>query len=150
MRDLGVPAGLGDDNSEAFAVNDKGQIVGDSGIGFIESYNSDHALLWQDGKWFDLNTLIPASSGYQLIIASDINARGQIVVWAVDQSSGSVHAALLTPQQAEEPRNGATESSNVARAPSASTTAASSSGIPFLSEDAKRLLDLARHAKHPH
>jgi len=48
MHDLGVPAGLGDDNSEANSLNDNGQIVGDSGLGFIESYAPDHALLWQN------------------------------------------------------------------------------------------------------
>ena len=146
MSDLGVPNGLGDDNSEALSLNDNGQIVGDSGVGFIETYNSDHALLWQNGDWADLNTLIPANSGYQLIVASHINARGQIVVWAVEQSTGNVHAALLTPQQSQEQRGDATQSSRIASSLSASRAAAPM-GIPFLSEDARRLLKLARHTK---
>lgn len=146
MRDLAVPGGLGDDNSEALSLNNNGQIVGDSGVGFIETYSSDHALLWQDGEWADLNTLIPADSGYQLIVASDINALGQIVVWAVQESTGNIHAALLTPQQADGQRKGATESSNVANVLSATKNAASP-GIPFISEDGRRLLELAKRAK---
>ena len=149
MRDLGVPAGLGDDNSEANKLNNNGQIVGDSGIGFSESYVSDHALLWQDGEWADLNTLIPAGSGYQLIVANDINARGQIVVVAVDQGTGNVHAVLLTPQQAEKQRIGATKSPSFASTRS-TTTAAGSPRIPFISEDAQRLLQLARRARFAH
>ena len=148
MRDLGVPSGLGDDNSEANKLNNNGQIVGDSGVGFIESYVSDHALLWQDGRWADLNTLIPANSGYQLIVAFDINARGQIVVCAVQQSTGNLHAALLTPKQAEETRTRVIENSNLA-SPLASTPAVSL-GIPYVSEDARRLLELARHTKLAH
>lgn len=147
MSDLGVPAGLGDDNSEARSLNNNGQIVGDSGIGFIETFSSDHALLWQNGEWADLNTLIPADSGYQLIVAFDINARGQIVVCAVEQSTGNVHAALLTPQGTEE--DGKTESSNIANTRSAATATASP-GIPYLSDDARRLLELARRAKLRH
>jgi probable HAF family extracellular repeat protein len=144
MHDLGVPSGLGDDNSEALSLNNNGQIVGDSGIGFIETYNSDHALLWQDGEWADLNTLIPADSGYHLIVAFDINARGQIVVCAVQQSTGDVHAALLTPQQEDD-----SESSHVTTTHRAAAAAASP-GAPFLSEGARRLLERARRTKVTH
>jgi probable HAF family extracellular repeat protein len=101
MHDLGVPAALGDDNSEASSLNDNGQIVGDSGVGFIETYAPDHALLWQNGAWSDLNTLIPSNSGYYLIVAFDVNARGQIVVCAVKVNTGNVHAALLSPQPSD-------------------------------------------------
>ncbi|HUD65339.1 MAG TPA: hypothetical protein VMQ17_12200 [Candidatus Sulfotelmatobacter sp.] len=105
MHDLGVPAG--DDNSEAISLNDRGQIVGDSGVGSILSYVPDHALLWRNGgddafswrnAWVDLNTLIAPDSGYYLIKAFDVNARGQVAVCAVQQSTGDIHAALLSPQ----------------------------------------------------
>jgi len=132
---LGIPAGFGDDNSEANSLNDSGQIVGDSGVGFIETYTSDHALLWQDGGWIDLNTLIPADTGYHLIVAFDVNARGQIVVCAVQQSTGNIHAALLTPQ----PLNVGGRSDVLA--------AAASDAAPPLSEDARRLLAHARRSK---
>jgi probable HAF family extracellular repeat protein len=98
LTDLGVPAG--DDNSEAMSLNNHGQIVGDSGVGFIESYAPDRALLWQNGVRADLNTLVPSDSGYHLIVAFDVNARGEIVVCAVQLSSGNIHSALLSPQPA--------------------------------------------------
>jgi len=136
MKDLGVPAGLGDDdNSEANSLNDSGQIVGDSGVGFIETYSPDHALLWQNGAWIDLNTLIPPDSGYYLIVAFDVNARGQIVVCAVQQTTGNIHSTLLTPQP-----------SNVVGRSDAPATVASDAALP-LSENAQRLLALARRTK---
>lgn len=133
LSDLGVPAG--DDNSEANSLNNQGQIVGDSGIGFIESYAPDRALLWQNGSRFDLNTLIPSSSGYHLIVAFDVNARGEIVVCAVQLSSGNIHAALLSPQAAK-----ATGSASAFAADS--TTA-----VPSLSPRAQRMLEHASHMK---
>ena len=131
LTDLGVPAG--DDNSEANSLNNNGQIVGDSGVGFIETYTPDHALLWQNGAWSDLNTLIPPNSGYYLIVASDVNARGQIVVWAVNVNTGNVHAALLSPQ----PSN-----LTPGKAGNAHQTA------PHLSANAQRLLTLVRTRLH--
>jgi probable HAF family extracellular repeat protein len=134
MHDLGVPAGLDDDNSEANSLNDKEQIVGDSGVGFIETYTPDHALLWQDGAWSDLNTLIASDSGYHLIVAFDVNARGQIVVCAVNRSTGNVHAALLSPQP-----------SNITPGNSANAH----KQAPLLSANAQRLLTLVRARPHP-
>jgi probable HAF family extracellular repeat protein len=157
FQDLGIPAGFGDDNSEAISLNDSGQIVGDSGVGFIETYSQNHALLWQkgdgearleagegvvaggddgrQGRWIDLNTLIPPDSGYHLIVAFDVNARGQIVVCAVQQSTGNIHAALLTPQP-----------SNVGSRSDILAAAVSDAASP-LSEDARRLLAHARRSK---
>jgi probable HAF family extracellular repeat protein len=134
MHDLGVPAGLGDDNNEANSLNDNSQIVGDSGVGFIETYNPDHALLWQNGAWSDLNTLILSNSGYYLIVAFDVNGRGQIVVCAVNVNTGNIHAALLSPQ------------------PSNVNDSGSSGGLPHkiaptLSENARQLLMRARAIK---
>lgn len=135
LTDLSVPEGFGDDNSEANSLNDNGQIVGDSGVGFIESYAPDHALLWENNGWTDLNTLIPSDSGYHLIVAFDVNASGQIVVCAVQQSTGNVHAALLTPQP---DRN----VSGRLGTPAATGNAASS-----ISAQARHLLALARSLK---
>jgi uncharacterized membrane protein len=138
MHDLRVPAGLGDDNSEANSINDRGQIAGDSGVGFIEIYLSDHALLWQDNTWTDLNTVIPADSGYHLIVAFDVNARGQIVVCAVQQSTGNIHAALLTRH-----------ASNAGGNPAAPRADLKAAAMPPLSENARRLLQLARRTNFP-
>lgn len=138
FTDLGVPQGFGDDNSEANSINDNGQIVGDSGVGFIESYVQDHALLWQNGAWADLNTLILSDSGYHLIVAFEVNASGQIVVCAVQQSTGNVHAALLTPQldRSVSIRLG--------------TPAATGNPASSLSSQARHLLALARGLKSGH
>jgi probable HAF family extracellular repeat protein len=132
LTDLGVPAG--DDNSEANSLNNHGQIVGDSGVGFIESYSPDRALLWQSGVRADLNTLI-ADSGYHLIVAFDVNARGEIVVCAVQQSTGHIHAALLTLQPA-----------NVRGNAGASDTAVLN-GPLSVSSRARQMLDHARRMK---
>jgi probable HAF family extracellular repeat protein len=133
MRDLGVPAA--DDNSEANSLNDAGQVVGDSGVGYILNYLPDRALLWQNDQWIDLNALIPADSGYRLMAAFDVNARGQIVVSAIQLSTGKMHAALLTPQP-----------SSIAGSAAASTGGASGK-MPPLSESAQRLLALGRAPK---
>jgi len=126
MQDLGVP--FGDDNSEALSLNKNGDVVGDSGVGFIFGYNLNHALLWRDNMWIDLNTVSPSGSGFYLIQALDVNARGEIVVCAVNVDTGNVHAALLSPQPANlTPGN----SGNVHQAPP-------------LSASAQRLLTLVR------
>lgn len=127
LTDLGVPAG--DDNSEANSLNSHGQIVGDSGVGFIETYRPDRALLWQNGTRFDLNTLIPDDSGYHLIVAFDVNARGEIVVCAVQNSTGHVHAALLTPQREDVSNN------------AQSSTAEATTELPPLSPRAERMIE---------
>ena len=133
LTDLGVPAG--DDNSEANSLNNGGQIVGDSGVGFIESYAPDRALLWQNGARTDLNTLVPSDSGYHLIVAFDVNARGEIVACAVQLSSGNIHAALLSPQPAN--IGGNSDPSGVGAAMVLSS----------LSPRAQHMLDHARHMK---
>jgi probable HAF family extracellular repeat protein len=135
MHDLGVPAGLGDDNSEANSLNDSGKVVGDSGVGFIESYTPNRALLWESGPSIDLNTLIAANSGYQLTVAFDVNSRGQIAVCAVEQSTGNIHALLLTPQP-----------SNVSKS-DRSLSPLPSHLAPPLSPDASRLLEHARRTR---
>jgi probable HAF family extracellular repeat protein len=133
LTDLGVPAG--DDNSEALSLNDRGQIVGDSGVGFIEGYPPDRALLWQNGVRADLNTLVPPVSGYHLIVAFDVNARGEIVVCAVQQSTGNIHAALLTPQPANVSGN------------AGASDAAVLNGSWSVSLHAQRMLEHARRMK---
>ena len=52
------------------AINASGQVVGSSG---------DRAFLYRDGAMIDLNTLLPANSGWVLKEAVGINDRGQII-----------------------------------------------------------------------
>jgi probable HAF family extracellular repeat protein len=76
MTDLGT---LGD-NSHATAINSKGQVVGAFYISGRTEPPLRHAFLWEKGgPMVDLNTLIPANSGLELVTAENINERGEIV-----------------------------------------------------------------------
>jgi probable HAF family extracellular repeat protein len=95
-RDLGFLEG--DCYSEAFVINSKGQIAG-------QSYSCDgttaRAFLWQNGTIFELNQLIPVNSGFRFTQAFVINDRGEIAGVGTppgcnfDEDCG--HALLLIP-----------------------------------------------------
>jgi len=72
MRGLGSIPRIPD--SKAAALNDKGQVVGNAYFKTDEA-----ALLWQSGKVYELNTLVPPHSGWKLQNALGINAKGQII-----------------------------------------------------------------------
>jgi probable HAF family extracellular repeat protein len=78
-------------NSEALAVNSRGQIVGWSG--FPDAL--PRAFLWDNGVMLDLNALIPADSGWFLLRATSINDEGQIVGEGLQD--GLRRVFLLTP-----------------------------------------------------
>jgi len=90
VTDLGTFPG--DSLSVANAVNQRGRIVGASG-----GSTTMRAMLWENGAGIDLNTRIPASSGWQLLYAIDINARGQITGWGIHNNPNVISAFLLTP-----------------------------------------------------
>jgi probable HAF family extracellular repeat protein len=73
MTDLGT---LGGANSYAYGVNDGGSVVGYS---YLASGENSHAFLWVNGAMVDLNSLIGAGSGWELVEAYGINDSGQIV-----------------------------------------------------------------------
>jgi probable HAF family extracellular repeat protein len=80
------------DDGAAHAINDAGLIVGAS-YGYSDAYAL--ATLWQDGKAYDLNTLLVDGQGpYDLRDAIAINASGQILASA-GWSGGNLF--LLTP-----------------------------------------------------
>jgi probable HAF family extracellular repeat protein len=102
MMDLGS---LGT-NSNAFAINSKGQIVGRSRISGTPGAPGGvlHAFLWENGgPMIDLNTLIPANSGLELVEADNINESGEIVGLGappgvpVHQDVIGLHVFLLVP-----------------------------------------------------
>jgi probable HAF family extracellular repeat protein len=79
----GTITDLGSSFSPA-AVNDSGVIVGGQ-------------FVYSNGTLQNLNTLIPAGSGYQIQNATGINDNGQIVANADDTATGQTHALLLNP-----------------------------------------------------
>lgn len=77
----------------AYAINDSGQVVGSDG-------------LYSNGKWTDLNSLIPSGSNVYLGDAVGINDNGQIVAVGSDSSDAlptngysGKNLYLLTPSQ---------------------------------------------------
>jgi probable HAF family extracellular repeat protein len=89
LADLGtLPGGT---QSYAYAINNPGQAVGASD----SSADAQRAVLFEGGQVRDLNGLIPATSGWLLSEARDINDAGQIAGTGVYE--GQVRAYLLTP-----------------------------------------------------
>ena len=88
VTDLGT---LGGTYSEATSINDTGTVVGYSNT----SNGSSHAFVYKNGTIFDLNTLLPANSGWELNSAIDINDNGQII--GLGQFNGQFSGFLLTP-----------------------------------------------------
>ena len=90
IQDLGtLPGG---NYSVAFGINDSSVVVGYGNL----SNNAAHAMVWTStGGMQDLNSLIPASSGWVLINANAINNVGQITGYGT--KNGHNHAFLLTP-----------------------------------------------------
>ena len=96
MTDLGTLPG--DVSSTGDGINGKGQVVG----GSFDVDGNERAVIWANGVITDLNTLIPPDSPLFLIEATGtINSGGQIAGFALEKSSGEIHAFLLTPSNSE-------------------------------------------------
>jgi probable HAF family extracellular repeat protein len=92
MTDLGELGGtLG---SGAFGINSLDQIVGATST--VAAPTQRRAMLYQNGVMTDLNTLLPAGSGWTLIQADAINDAGQIIAFG-SSPTGTSGAVLLTP-----------------------------------------------------
>jgi probable HAF family extracellular repeat protein len=89
--------------SVASGINDSGDVVGRSGIQ-DGTYGGDvHAFLKESGQpMIDLNTLIPADSGWTISSATAINNYGQIAATGSKDGVGT-HALLLTPTSSDNP-----------------------------------------------
>lgn len=72
--------------SQAWAINDHGEIAGSSGL--AEGVDQ-HAVLWRDGEWVDLGAL----PGHAYSLATDINKRG--VVTGASRSTVTDTTAVL-------------------------------------------------------
>jgi probable HAF family extracellular repeat protein len=78
----------------AFSVNAPGQVVG---VSADSTCVNNLPFLWEDGgPMVDVNTLVPPTSGLQLLEAHQINDRGEIAVGAVD-ANGNNRSVLLIP-----------------------------------------------------
>ncbi len=77
---------LGGTLSTAYDINNAGLMVGESG---------GRAILWENGQLKDLNSQIPANSGWVLQNARAINHRGQIV--GKGTFNGQTRAFMLKP-----------------------------------------------------
>jgi probable HAF family extracellular repeat protein len=87
LQELGQPGTL------VYGVNDYGQVVGSN---YLDPTGiTKHAFLYQDGRFYDLNDLIPHTTDLVLNWSRAINDRGEI---AVQGRIGDIeHAILLVP-----------------------------------------------------
>lgn len=82
----------GENYTRASAINDAGQVVGNSG---------DNAFAWSSNTgMIDLNASIDPKLGWYLQTATAINNKGQIIGYGTNQN-GSTRAFVLTPKSAE-------------------------------------------------
>lgn len=87
-QDLGT---FGGQAGIATQINNTGDIVG-----FADTAREQmRAFLWRRGRLTDLNTLLPANSGWELLFASGISQDGHIV--GIGIVKRQVRAFLLTP-----------------------------------------------------
>ncbi len=91
ITDLGSFAGT---TSYALDVNTFGDIVGRSR--FDPDVWGDHGFLWRDGVLYDLNDLVEDFAQWTIHEAKAINDVGQVLVFALGETSGRL-PFLLTP-----------------------------------------------------
>jgi probable HAF family extracellular repeat protein len=88
-QDLGTLGGA----SFAMGINDEGIICGY----FIDARNQQRACVWIAGQMYDLNALMGnGSAGWRLLIATGVNAQGQIVGQGRN-AAGRLRGFVLTP-----------------------------------------------------
>ena len=88
-RSMGGPSG---DRLLPLGMNDSSQVVGWMG----QTTNVERAFLWDNCETVDLNDRVAPDSGWQLLRATAINERGQIVGYGLFQ--GQQVGFLLTPE----------------------------------------------------
>lgn len=91
---LGMSYGAG--SSQAYGINASGQVVG-SACSYApvtpQALNNNKAFLYSGGSMIDLNSILPANSGWVLEQANAINDSGQIVGFGT--IDGQTHGFLL-------------------------------------------------------
>ncbi len=107
-----IPPLPGDTNSIAYAINDSGQVVGQS----FGGPEGSRAFIWQNGTSYDLNGFLPAGSSLYLIYAEGIDARGEITGQACVADDGVCAAPALTPAFLAIPQGSTARSEDAATA----------------------------------
>lgn len=94
VEDLGT---LGGDQARAWAINDRGEIVGESTIGDLQHPWRTRAFLVRHGVMHNLQALLlPEEQGrWHLTVATSINNSGQIVARARPPGTGYYDAVLV-------------------------------------------------------
>jgi len=105
FTDLGS---AGSTHTSALGINDREQIVGITDIPYEDTCvdpnratvpcikHKQHAFIYERGRLTDLNTVITPKDGWELMWAVDINNRGKIVGYGLNQ--GKFRAFVLTPR----------------------------------------------------
>jgi hypothetical protein len=94
MQDLGIfPGAIVTVAPCCNTINDRGEVVG---LSIDGTTFSSRALIWQGKVPVDLNTLIPADSGWYLQAAYSINDAGEIVGYGT--INGNTHAFRAIPR----------------------------------------------------
>jgi probable HAF family extracellular repeat protein len=89
LHDLGTLGG-NDSESEAFAINNQGDVVGSA-----SNDVSGGVFLYTGGTMYDLNALLDPDPGFRIVQVRAINDVGDIAGSAM--IDGALHAVLLTP-----------------------------------------------------
>ena len=79
-------------DSWAYSINENGTIVGKAN----DVNGFGHAVMWDGGSFYDLNSLIPSGLGLTIRSALGINDSGSIVASGIN-ASGQWEGLLLTP-----------------------------------------------------
>jgi probable HAF family extracellular repeat protein len=102
--DLGTLAGAAR-GTQAVGINSSGQIIGVAEGKLIPkptAHIPEMSCILQNGTWVELNSLIPANSGFNLNLSSvpvSINDAGQILIDVRTATGGFYANVLLTPAQ---------------------------------------------------
>ena len=92
MTDLGT---LGGNYSQAYAINDFGEVVG---MSTTTADGDVHAFIFSHGVMTDLSLLAPVvATGWSSLNVFDINNNGQIVGYGRDSPHSGPHPFLLLP-----------------------------------------------------
>ena len=122
MQDLGT---LGSDYlGDPAGINNNTQVVG----GSCDMSGNCRAFFWEKNELSDLNDLISPDSPLYLIYALGINDAGEIVGFAMQKSTGDIHAYVAHPVRGK------------SGSPAASPTVIATSGPATLPENIRMLL----------